>query len=266
MQNQVQFAPLQRSEDICFVYYAYSVANKIALCEKETVLYRKNTDGLEANKDKLPTEPCQAWLLLCEKLKARDLFDRVKQSFVNAAVNGFMYNISQFATGEAFAQCYSEFVGRVVPALDINLADAGYFYNRQHYDYLKELVDDGSCLNHLHKYYKLYTGLQKRGNSQKVEKKVENRGTQNKHEQSKCDCIGCFITFIPRKIRGGGDAIASTACGTHGTVCCSISASRSDRELRKKVRTETEIYQTKFKLEETGHGRENQGIGHYSGI
>ena len=41
--------------------------------------------------------------------------------------------------------------------------------------------------------------------------------------------IGRLITFVPRKIRGGGDAIASTACGTHGTVCCFTSASRSDR-------------------------------------
>ena len=41
--------------------------------------------------------------------------------------------------------------------------------------------------------------------------------------------IGRSITFVPRKIRGGGDAIASTVCGTHGTVCCFTSASRNDR-------------------------------------
>ena len=199
LQKHILFPALPRSEDVYFVFLAYSLANKITSLEKETILYRiLPGSGLEANKDKFPTAPCQSRILLCKKLIDLGLYSQVKQSYVNNAISGFLYNMSTFSSGEAFAQLYSEFIEQVVPTLGINFKNPNYFFNKQHYDYMKELIDDGGYLNHLYKYYRLYVHPLNHTNPQGANRD----DTPNGYEQSASYRIGRFITWIPRKVRG----------------------------------------------------------------
>lgn len=64
--NEIHFPALPRSEDFCFVYWAYAVAEKITIIGEELIAYRivAGNDSLESGKDRTPLAPADGYRIL----------------------------------------------------------------------------------------------------------------------------------------------------------------------------------------------------------
>lgn len=206
IQNKyIEFPTLPRSEDAYFVFLAYSQANRITTLKRETVLYRKIAgQGLEEKKDIYPLAAWQSRFLLYEKLKKIGNYEAIEQSFINNVIDSIVYHMTDFQTSNAFEQMYSECMNHIVPTLKIDFSDSTYFYHKRNYQYIKELAEAESCLDYLYSYYRQYR--MKTPTFRYIPEKYNNRYCQQelaRIHSSASYRIGRFITFIPRKLRGG---------------------------------------------------------------
>lgn len=141
-------------------------------------------------------------------------FDLLKQSFINAFVSSLAYNLKTFKTVEGFEALFNELRENVVQELEIDFSDTNYFYNREDYTLLKEVYEANSFVDFLFLKMKetAFTGptppLHKVTKHEEIKLKGNFESAFYREEviairNSASYRIGRFITFIPRKIRGG---------------------------------------------------------------
>lgn len=227
-QNQLCFPNVPRSEDVYFMYWALAVAKSITTLNEKTILYRivEGNGSLEDSKDQYPIAQTQAREQLWQKLNEIGIYPKVEQTFLNGTINGLSYHFNGFKTKEASRILYEEFKNRMIPLYNLDMSDPSYFYSKGEYNFVKKIYDSKSfedywderfkCLKRDADYY--YQEMQKM-KAELVQAQVDGRGSQVSEKMikelayykgelravknSKSYKIGRFITFIPRKIRGG---------------------------------------------------------------
>lgn len=212
-----------------FVYWAFAVAKSITTLDKATVLYRilPGSGSLEDIKDMYPTAQTESRELLWKKLNEIGVYKEVEQSFINGTINSLSYHFNGFKTREAFGRLYDEFKNRMVPLYKIDLSDSSYFYSTHEYRCVKEVYDSETFEDYWFKRCRKLKGDADYfyRNMKKLQQEIEQMGKKDvscvqtnerlvwelafyKSElqavrNSWSYKIGRFITFIPRKIRGG---------------------------------------------------------------
>lgn len=228
-ENNLCFPSMPRGEDLYFVYWALAVAKSITTTDEKTVLYRilPGSGSLEDIKDKFPTAQVDSRELLWEKLNEIGVYEKVKQSFLNGTINGLAYHFNGFKTMEASRALYNAFKDRMVPLYKLDMSDPSYYYTYGEYRCVKEVYDSKDFEDYSFKRYKKTKGdadyfyREMKKAQGELEEKVksgasyENISSNLSWELAVCKSelqeiknsysykIGRFITFIPRKIRGG---------------------------------------------------------------
>lgn len=230
--NQFYFPSLPRAEDMFFVYWAFAVAETIAILNDKTVLYRicAGNGSLEDAKDNFPLASIKSRKLLWKKLNEIGVYDSVKQSFINGTINGVVYHLRTFRTGDAFEQMYRAVREEIIPLFAIELADASYFYNKNEYKYFKEVFDSKSCVDYWFlkskELLRIHKSIQSTEPSNATELDTKSLAQQVDFYKKQANGykyeiktirnswsyrMGRIITWFPRKIRG-----CIRCCQEHG--------------------------------------------------
>ena len=200
---------MPRSEDFCFVYEAFAVAESISTVDEKLILYRinENSGSLENTKDKSPTAFIDGYLILWNRLAKRDLNENLRQTFINALVHATVNNFYQLKTGTGYKKLFNSFREDVVTTFDLDFTDEDFYYEKDRLNYLKEIAYAENFDEYMYQKAKL-RGTQSTFRNPYAIGKSNKASDFYKNEielihASASYRIGRFITFIPRKLRGG---------------------------------------------------------------
>lgn len=190
--KNLTFLSLNKSEDFYFIHLGIAEASHIAIIREPLYYIRTVHTSLEHRKDDMPLLFWEAIMLMKERLIADGIFDKVKQSFINENVNRFAYNLKTMETSDSYEKVLDKL--REIYAQELGLGDypRNYYYKQDNYEYLCKLlgIDFVSKQNEKVKYV-----FNKSNQSKDLEADLIRASWSYR--------IGRFITFIPRKIRGG---------------------------------------------------------------
>lgn len=212
-ENGIIFPTLPRAEDFHFVYWSFAVAKRIVTIDDQLIMYRiiNESGSLENAKDKYPLAPIDGYILLWDKICELGKEETLKATFNNIIVSGVSYNLRTMKTGEGFEKLFNAFRNEVVEKFDLDFSSSDSFYFKGDYAYLKEIYEANSFSDYMFKKLQV-TNVAKNLPSKATPSKTAILSNQNydfyKNEviairSSASYRIGRFITFIPRKIRGG---------------------------------------------------------------
>jgi glycosyltransferase involved in cell wall biosynthesis len=104
LENNIKFQSIVATNDLFFVYYSLTLANRITTVEKKLLKYRIGiSTNLQSKNDLAPFEFVKALLKLKESLEKDNLFKGfIKQSFVNMAINVCSYNLGSLKDKENY--------------------------------------------------------------------------------------------------------------------------------------------------------------------
>ena len=208
MENDLRFLEIRKSEDFYFIHLGIAKADRIAVIRRPLYFIRDVQTSVEHQKDKMPLVFWDAVELLKGRLEEEGLFELVKQSFVNEGVNRFAYNLRSMKTEEGFEAVLEKLRQVGQEELGLGLYPTRYYYRQDNYSYLYRQLGLTAAPAALPG---KKSKQEKKAAAQPVEQKVTQQ-TMIRHlnvdeaaliRASWSYRIGRFITFIPRKLRGG---------------------------------------------------------------
>lgn len=119
-QNDLRFQPIQRSNDLYFVFGAFACAKRIGLLDRKLMYYRDNNAGsLQGSGFRTPTVYAEALYALKELLEKRGLLDIFRESFRSMAVSISVYNLNNMKTRESYQELYCALRDEIFPRLHL---------------------------------------------------------------------------------------------------------------------------------------------------
>lgn len=148
---KIKFQNNRRANDLYFTYTAMSLAEKICVVNKIFVHYRVNTGkNLQANNDKNPTNFLRALMGLKYHLIQNNIYEKIKQSFVNAAMTNSMYTLDTVKQSPTATYILSEQLAMFyLNEFEILDKPADYFYNNDYYKMLERYKSKANLSKYL---------------------------------------------------------------------------------------------------------------------
>ena len=216
--KKLEFLPIRKSEDFYFIHFGLVCANCIAIIRSPLYYIRDVSTSLEHQKADFPLMFWEAIELLKQKLEESRVFDLVEQSFINENINRFSYNLRSMGSSESFNILLEKLRDIYKTELGITVRPRMYYYRQDNYKYLCQLLG-----------LEIETKTEKAPKPPKISSPsapkevstpkapsntapvIQQITYKPRHTISEADLIraswsyriGRFITFIPRKIRGG---------------------------------------------------------------
>jgi len=129
-ENHLVFQEIKRTNDLYFTCTALVCAKKITTLKEVMVNYRVGAGGSCQNTNtKAPLDFYHAFLKLKGYLEEKGIYEEVKQSFVNHALDGCIANLLSQEGSEAQETLYHQLKGGLFADLDIREQKAEYYYN-----------------------------------------------------------------------------------------------------------------------------------------
>lgn len=195
---QIEFMPLNRCNDVFFVFMAMALAERVTILNEEFVNYRQSENSLQATNDRSPWSWFEALKELKRKLIEHGIYEAVEQSFVNYAFGLCMYNLFSLKTPQTFKIFYEKIKNHEFDELEMFLEDESqyYSYNLTRYGQYQDLM----------KYdvmeFLFYQNMNLKFEKNQLKKKVR------KAEQSVKDIkksitfkTGKVVMYIPHKLK-----------------------------------------------------------------
>ncbi len=138
----LKFQEIRRTNDLFFTCAALTEAERIVTVREEFVYYRVGIAGsCQTTNGEAPLDFFRAFLALKEYLEGKGIFEQVKRSFVNHALDGCMANLNSQEEGRAHEELYRRFKEGLLKQLAIDGQPEEYFheYNRRMYGFYKVL-------------------------------------------------------------------------------------------------------------------------------
>ena len=155
--NSLQYQSLRRSNDLYFTYSALALANKITYNKDILVHYRiGNSNSLQAQNDISPLDFYEAINALKLRLIEENLYDLLKQTFINVEIGNFAYNLKSLKSFNGFNLLYDKFIEICDFELEFRIHEKNYFYNQWAYEILSEVLKYKSCEDYLFSKMKKY--------------------------------------------------------------------------------------------------------------
>lgn len=140
MQKQLRFQNLQRSNDLYFTLSAIALAERISVVEKELVHYRVGqSTNLQSKNHLTPMLFCEALCALKQQLVQTGVWEEVRGSFSDLAMNTSVYNLKTL-TDETRAVVLKEFKNRLAAEFELFAHDREFYSLKANYDYMKEAL------------------------------------------------------------------------------------------------------------------------------
>lgn len=145
IENQLEFMPLYRSNDLYFVCMAMVLAKRITVLEEKLVNYRKSEGSLQTNNASTPWDWYIALGEVKKKLIQMKLYSDVERSFKNYVIDVGFYNLGSMKTIEAFSIVYKKMKNEMLKEFDLldfqqeqcyscNEEKYGLYLNMKRYD------------------------------------------------------------------------------------------------------------------------------------
>ncbi|MBQ9361051.1 MAG: glycosyltransferase family 2 protein [Lachnospiraceae bacterium] len=113
-----------------FVHEAMAVAERIGYLDIAPIHYRmENPTGLSMHSDDEPLNPCYAWEGLQQRLRKRQVYEKLERGFVNAAADNCLAKFDVLRTREAMKALFDALKGTYLERLEIKNRDKEYFFN-----------------------------------------------------------------------------------------------------------------------------------------
>lgn len=135
-ENNLEFMPLQRSNDLYFVSVAMVLAKRITILEEKLVNYRQSGVSLQSNNASTPWDWYHALLAIRDTLKENGFYQDVELSFKNFVFGNSLYNMTSMKTAESFSEVYKKMKAEILKEFGLEDFQESecYSYNRQKYN------------------------------------------------------------------------------------------------------------------------------------
>ena len=194
----LRFPVIKNTEDFYFVALSMALAEKITTLDTPLLHYRINVgSSLQATRSRYPVEFEKSFTGVKDRLVELGIYEEVKKSFANRALDSCIYNLESVKGADAFAECYDLIRKELLERYDILGHDPGYFYSARSYWKAMQMLDKTP------QEYLLFMYHQQIAPAQSTAKPA---GDASKAELARIKSsaafrIGRMITFVPRKIR-----------------------------------------------------------------
>lgn len=200
--HNLKFLDFRKSEDFYFIHSGIALANLIATIEEPLYFIREVSTSLEHQKDNYPLLFWDAVMKFKQLLIDKNIFDVTKQSFINENINRFTYNLKTMKTKTSYNAVLQKLSEIAKDELGLGEYPPKYYYRKDNYEFLCKALSLPVSYREEHiqvpteksTLIKTVAVLQN-GNNSKDEAQLIRSSWSYK--------IGRFITFIPRKLRGG---------------------------------------------------------------
>ena len=136
--NNIKFQGLSRANDVFFVWTALTLASRIVYVDEVLVHYRVGmSTNLQANNKRSPLDFCMALSAVKERLIRENIFDEVKDGFVNDAMGQCEYNLRSLgdARSPQFRYLAAQIKENYLEEFEIAEYPAERFYDRKRYQH-----------------------------------------------------------------------------------------------------------------------------------
>ena len=134
LETGLQFQPLRNSNDVFFVYSSLAMAKRVVTYNKTLVNYRVGmSTNLQATKKKSPFCFYEAFKAWHDKLKELGVLEKVRQSYVSAALEGCLYNLRTVTDPETKELVFDRIRHEIFGELEITGYQESYYYDQKNY-------------------------------------------------------------------------------------------------------------------------------------
>jgi glycosyltransferase EpsH len=185
-------------------------AEKITALRDEFIYYRVGISGsCQTTNKEAPLDFFKAFLALKEYLQERGVYEQVKQSFVNHALDGCIANLNSQENGKAQETLYEKLKGELLEQLDICGQPETYFYeyNQRTYGFYRVMQEGDYAAYLRHRIQDLKEERDRCLKQDYIEKCDFAQGMigyrQQKHDllASREYRLGAKLLYLPLKVR-----------------------------------------------------------------
>ena len=150
-EHGLKFQEIKRTNDLLFACRALMEAERMTLVKEEFVYYRVGISGsCQTTNREAPLDFYYAFHALKEYLEAEGVFDKVKKSFVNHALDGCMANLNSQENSAGQEALYDKLKEELLINLSIDGQEETYFHmcNRRMYGFYR-VMREGNYQDYL---------------------------------------------------------------------------------------------------------------------
>lgn len=143
-EKNLKFQEIKRTNDMYFTCTAMMEAERITVLKEELVWYRVGISGsCQTTNREAPLDFFDAFLSLKKYLEDRGVFEEVKKSFVNHALDGCIANLNSQENSRAQEALYEKMKAELLKRLAINGQPREYFheYNSRMYGFYQVMME-----------------------------------------------------------------------------------------------------------------------------
>lgn len=203
LENKLQFQNIRTANDVAFVMTSLALAERITVLDQYLLFYRTGVPTtLQATKAKEPLMFLESLRCLKDNLINYGVYNDVRISFANLALDVCLYNLKSVYSPNNHKKVYQYLQNTAFYELDVTLLKEWQADNKHNYSEYQQIItlswDE----------YVKAKGLFKHNNSSHQQSK-NNKNNDFYYQEiqriyaSKSFRIGRFVTYIPRKVRGG---------------------------------------------------------------
>lgn len=153
LDSGLRFQQIQNSNDVFFIFSALPMAKRIVTLNKPLVSYRIGlTNNLQTTKKKHPLCFYEAYLAWHDKLAEVGILDDLRQSYVNLAASGCIFNLHTLRDLDAKRHVFEK-LKEGLKALEILDHPETYFYDKNHYRVI-QMVENNTFEEYLSEWEK----------------------------------------------------------------------------------------------------------------
>ena len=140
-ENGLRFQDLPRSNDVLFTYSSIAMAERICYVNQRLVNNRRGMQtNLQSNNGDTPLAFYEAFSALRSFLEERGIYGSLARSYGNLCLDNALYGLNNL-TGEAREEAVSFLREEGFRRLNIRPHSRAFFYDRENYRRLRELLD-----------------------------------------------------------------------------------------------------------------------------
>ncbi len=134
LDSGLQFQHTQNSNDLFFTYTALAMAERVVTLDKPLVYYRVGLENnLQTTKKRHPLCFYEAYSAWHDKLVELGVLDTVRQSYVNIALAGCLYNLRTQSDPDAKRTVFDTLKQEALERLEVTGHEEDYYYLFQNY-------------------------------------------------------------------------------------------------------------------------------------
>lgn len=141
LKSGLQFQHTQNSNDLFFTYSSIAMAERIVTLDKPLVYYRVGLENnLQTTKNRHPLCFYEAYRAWHDKLAELGILDEVRQSYVNIALAGCLYNLRTQKDPEAKRTVFDTLKNEALEVLEVTGHDVDYYYLTKNFEDMNRII------------------------------------------------------------------------------------------------------------------------------